>query len=293
VTAPGSAFARELEQSQAAETARAGNYAEAVRLLERTGDDDPATLDLLARVHAQRGDLAAAETAWRRLLAVHPTDPSATAGVRLIADITSGRRRMRPVQVRTLSVAAVVLVALAVGVLSTLDSRQNSPSATAGIVRHGPSSSVRASPTVAPDPPRAQLTGLMTALAGPDVRLELHSQDVEVDFDDGLFNANSSQLSVAGRQTVTRWSQLLRGEKVRVTVLGHTIAVDGGPQNGGSTMGIARASAAAETLATGSGLPPTAFTIVAADQTSAPYPTTSADGRARDRTVSLLVTPVP
>lgn len=112
-----------------------------------------------------------------------------------------------------------------------------------------------------------------------------------MEFDDGLFAHSSSRLSAYGRRTLSEWGRLLHSQAVRVTVLGNGVAVAGGLQTGGSTIGIARASTAVETLATASGLPLTAFTVAAADQTAGPYPTTSADGAAKDGTVSLLVTP--
>ncbi|ANZ41584.1 hypothetical protein BBK82_42185 [Lentzea guizhouensis] len=59
------AHARDLDRARAADLARAGRHDDARLILEDLGRD-PATLDLLARVHAQRGDLAAAEAAWRR-----------------------------------------------------------------------------------------------------------------------------------------------------------------------------------------------------------------------------------
>jgi len=79
----------------------------------------------------------------------------------------------------------------------------------------------------------------------------------------------------------------LRGKDVRVTVLGHGIAVDGGPQTGGSAIAVARAAAAAQALAQVSGLPLTSFLVTTADQSASPHP----GDQAKNRTVSLLVAP--
>jgi len=79
-----------------AELARAGDYDSAVRILATLNSGDPETLDLLAKVHAQRGDLIAAEAAWRRVLARDPADAAAQAGIQLITQINAGKRRRRP-----------------------------------------------------------------------------------------------------------------------------------------------------------------------------------------------------
>ncbi|MDQ3402537.1 MAG: hypothetical protein M3548_03970, partial [Actinomycetota bacterium] len=62
------ALAAELGLAEAADAARAGDYLAALRVLAQLDQDDPARLDLLARVHAQRGDLDAADETWARLL---------------------------------------------------------------------------------------------------------------------------------------------------------------------------------------------------------------------------------
>ena len=64
------------------------------------------------------------------------------------------------------------------------------------------------------------------------------------------------------------------------------VAVPGGRTSGGSSVAHGRALRAAQQLADGSGLPLTAFTLVSADQADGPFP-----DAARNRTVSLLVTP--
>src|SRR5690606_40161555 len=87
----GRAGAREVSAlAEAAHLARAGRYDEARRALEALGgatSDDVAVLDLLARVHAQQGDLTAADECWAR---VESLDPEHT-GAR------EGRRRIRAV----------------------------------------------------------------------------------------------------------------------------------------------------------------------------------------------------
>src|SRR5882724_4372382 len=182
----GSAFAQELQRSEAAELARAGDYDSAVRILATLNSGDPETLDLLAKVHAQRGDLIAAEAAWRRVLARDPADAAAQAGIQLITQINAGKRRRRPLPSLALGTAAVVVLAGAV-VLTTLPQKQQDPVAIAPPPVQVVTTVVTADVPVAAEQPHARLETLTGALAGPGVRLELQDQAVRVVFDDGLF----------------------------------------------------------------------------------------------------------
>lgn len=269
---------RDLDRARAAELARAGEHDAAVRILDRLGDD-PSTLDLLARVHAQRGDLAAAGTAWSAVLAQDPANPSALAGTRLIAEITSGKRRRHPIP-RTVVLGSLALATLALaGALISVPRAEEPP------VPPAPATHPVAA---VPDPRQEQLRSLLTGLASPDVRLEQQDGGVRVVFRQGMFGPDSTDLTAAGRDQLQRWGGLLRGARVRVTVLGHGVVVPGGPTAGGSPTAVARAAAAVEVLAEISGQPATAFVVRSADQAEAPH--SSADP-AMNRTVSLVVTP--
>jgi hypothetical protein len=284
------AFADELRRAEAAELARLGDHDQAVAIL--TTLDDPDSQDLLARVYAQRGDLAAADAAWRRVLTQHPGHPAALAGTRLIAEITAGKRRKRPLPVLAVGAGAAVAVILAgTVVLFTLPTGTTSaaspppPPATVTTVV-APSSSTPP-PTPQEQPPSTQLPALLSSLRGPGAVVSQQDKGISVVFDDGLFAPNGSQLTTAGRRQLAEWGKLLSGKDVRVDVVGHGIAVNGGPRSGGSSVALARASAAAQALAQASGLPMTAFTVASADQSAAPHP----GDEVKNRTVSLLVTP--
>ncbi|HEX8343866.1 MAG TPA: hypothetical protein VF657_03870, partial [Actinoplanes sp.] len=87
----------ELAVDQIRATARAGDLEAAVRALD-TADaaDHPAALDLLARVHAQRGEWAEADRCWSRVQAVSPAHSAAAAGRRTVDEILAHRRRPQP-----------------------------------------------------------------------------------------------------------------------------------------------------------------------------------------------------
>jgi outer membrane protein OmpA-like peptidoglycan-associated protein len=238
--------------------------------------DHPDRLDLVARVHAQLGSFTAAEAAWREVLRLRPDDVAALRGCRLIGRITAGGRLRRPVPKTGVAAGAVVLgVALLWPVESTVEPGVHLPPV------------VVAEPVPEPGPDHAarRLDELARALTTPDVVVERRAGDVRVTFGAGLFGPDGTDLTQAGRQSLERWAATLVGRDVRVTVLGHTVTVPGGPTNGGSPVALARAGAAAEVLAAAGGLPLTAFTVGSADQSNVPHPTDPA----RNRTVTLSV----
>ncbi|MFD5827532.1 tetratricopeptide repeat protein [Lentzea sp. NPDC060358] len=269
------AHARDLDRARAADLARAGQHEAARRILEGLGRD-PSTLDLLARVHAQRGDLAAAGAAWDEVLSQDPAHASALAGTRLIAGIAAGRRRARPVPVELLG-GSLAVVAIALGAVLVLPHDEPSPAASP------PAPVVTSTP-----PPPPVVPALLAPLASPDVRVSAAGAGVHVVFLQGMFPPDGTSLSRSGREQLERWGRLLRGRAVRVTVVGHGVAVPGTPSTGGSTTAIARAAAAVEVLAAVGEQPPAAFVLRSAEQSDLPH----AGGEAAlNRTVTLQVHP--
>ncbi|SEQ81509.1 hypothetical protein SAMN05216188_105205 [Lentzea xinjiangensis] len=280
------AHARDVDLARAAELARAGDHDAAQRILEGLGRA-PATLDLLARVHAQRGDLAAARAAWAEVLSGDPAHVSALAGTRLIDDITAGRRRAHPVPVALIGgSAALVAVALA-AVLLPASSPDGEPPAAQEPATQSPA--IRSSVPAATQPVAATPDPeLLASLAAPEVRLTPAGTGVRVVFARGMFGPDSTALSQEGREQLQRWGRLLRGKRVRVTVFGHGVVVPGGPVTGGSATAVARAAAAVEVLAAAGEQPPAVFVLRSAEQSDAPH--TGADP-APNRTVTLRVDP--
>ena len=81
---------------QAAEAARAGRYEDAAASLEGLGgreSDDPRVLDLLARMHAQQGEFADADSCWVTALSLDPDWQAAVEGRRRIAALKAKRFR--------------------------------------------------------------------------------------------------------------------------------------------------------------------------------------------------------
>lgn len=292
-----SGLSEELTLAEAADLARLGDYAAAAELLQREATDDVTRLDLLARVHAQAGDLEQADAAWARVLELAPESASALAGRRLIAKIRSGRLRKRPIGRRLAAAGAAVVVVAGVAVIvATLPWSAPEPAPTAApVATTSPAvqaelDRLHASQSQAAEAEQSRqqkLTALAAHLGGDGVQVTTGSA-VTITFDEGLFGPNAISPSADGRRALERWGAVLKGQDVRVTVIGHGVAVPGGPATGGSSTALARAASAARVLATASGLPLTTFAITSADQATPVHGGTDA---AANRTVTLEVAP--
>ncbi len=290
-------FAYELGLAAAADQARAGDHVGALHTLDRLEEEGPEKWDLVARVHAQRGDLDAAEAAWRRVLAARPDDRDALEGLRRVAWIAAGGRRTNPLAVRAPLVAAVALV-VAGGVLliPVLAGTSAGPDAVPSALptTASPVESVdRAEEELKQrqDQLRARLDALATGVAGPGVRATRRDRDVEVVFDNGLFAPDSTEPTAEGRDELAAFAARLSGWAVTVTVFGHGVVVPGSPATGGSGVAVARAATAAEALSSGSGLAMTSFLVRSADQSTVPHQGTDPSVQAKNRTVTLLIAP--
>lgn len=285
--------------SRAAALARSGSLDAAAEVLGEVGTSASA-LDLLARVHAQRGDFAAADECWGRAGLAESAPERLTAQA-----ILAGKRRARPlVHSGWLAVGvAVVAIALVAGGGGWLASSlpRARPAPVAATVTVSVPVSVPA-PAERPTASAAELAAVVRQaeelarqvvlddvarrLAMPGVRVERRRSDVRVLFDRGVFWRDAELRSGSGDLLLTL-GRRLRSLPVSTTVVGHSVTVPGGASHGGSEVALRRAQVAAGYLADGGGLPLTAFTLVSADQSAGPFPE-----RSRNRTVTLLIRPV-
>ncbi|MEU6177276.1 tetratricopeptide repeat protein [Streptomyces coeruleorubidus] len=287
--------------SRARGLARAGELGGALGLLREAEGTEPGehrdVLDLRARVHAQRGETAEAAECWQRVLARHPQDPTARAGLARLGRTgpvaALGRHRTRT----ALVAAACVVTAVVAGVVTTLDAPRTARAdtdRTAG--RQSPGAS--ATPGSGQEDPGAggpgqendraaarRAAALAHDLHAPGLRVTVHGESVEVAFTQGLFS-EGAQLTPAGARQLALLGERLHGRHLAVTVHGHAATVPGAPRSGGSVVALWRALVAARELSAASGEPLTAFTTDSADQRDAPHP-----DPARNRTVTLVISP--
>ena len=294
--------------ADAVRLARAGYYDAARRALgEFAGRDstEVEVLDLLARVHAQQGDLVAADKAWARVERLDPDHTGARAGRRRIRETWSARRSGPGPRAG----AALAALLLAGG------------GAVAGW-------SLAPRP-VAADPPqdgavlaelaglRGQVTGLReevgdlragathttgglrsvrAALDGPRWTVRSDDGALTVTFRDAVFLAGGAEMSDDGRAALADVGDRLRHAGARsdldVTVVGHTsdtAPVAGGPYADNAAVGLARALAAAEVVADGATLPLSAVDVATSGDAAPPYPNTDPANRTRNQTVTLRI----
>ncbi|MEH1129114.1 hypothetical protein [Micromonospora sp. CPCC 206061] len=304
-----------LAVSRAAAIARRGDLDAAAVLLTDLPDDDPAVLDLLARIRGQQGRWPEADQHWARVLELDPANATAARGRAVIAAILAGKRRQRPIgQAVVLATAGSTLaVLLAAGVVvlpgepTPRAHPASAPPASAPPASAPPASAPSADPvlaerrraedlrrqldrieadqTAATRRRTAQLDAISKALAMPGVIVKRRPEAVEIYFRDGLFSSEL-RLTSTGADLLTDVGRQLAKLDASITVVGHSVAVPGGRTSGGSGTALDRAHIAARRLADAAHLPLTAFTIRTADQREGPF-----EQAARNRTASLILTP--
>ncbi|QUH04013.1 OmpA family protein [Saccharopolyspora erythraea] len=293
--------------AHAAELARNGEYTHAVQMLRELGgrgSTDPVVLDLLARIHAQRGELFDADECWALALRLDPDFAPARAGRQRIAALVARRMRPRTGRVALTAVlTAVVVTGAGVGtliaetagpdpaVLAGLDDVQNSQ-------REQAERLDRIDDQLDQTALRKQRTldNLNTTLAGnPEFIARADADAVVVTFPAGVFRTGVS-LSDTGSEALGNLAQRLSSfaTDMSITVVGHTVdaRVAGSPDyTTNAELGLARATTAAERMSEASGLPLSAFSLSSSGAVNPPFPNTTPDGRARNRTVTVVVRP--
>jgi outer membrane protein OmpA-like peptidoglycan-associated protein len=293
--------------ADAALLARSGEYAEAEKVLRELGgksSTDPAVLDLLARIHAQRGELFDADECWALALRLDADFVPARTGRKRIATLVSGRLRPRTGRVAL----AAALVAAAIGAAGVtgglLMGDRSDPAMLAELddIQDGQREQADRLDDLDDrlDQPvlRQQrvLDNLHTALAGnPALVAGADAGAVVVTFSNGVFRTGA-RLSEAG---TTALADLVRRlgpsvADVTITVVGHTEDARVSRNSGYTTnaeLGLARATVAAERMSEASGLPLSTFLLSSSGAANPPFPNTTARSRAQNRTVTVVVRP--
>lgn len=290
--------------AEAARLAGAGRYEQAEALVRELGgrdSGDPAVLDLLARIHAQRGELTDADDCWARAQALDGASSAARAGRRRIAALRAHRYRSPALR--------IALVVAAVAVLGTggaaLAQREPAPDPRLVARLDGLADTQR------------RLTGRLDTLAAEldriGARRERVLRDVSqavadvdalqayrrgdslvVTFPGGVFTVGT-ELGADGADALDRLARVLRrfGTDVSVTVTGHTEGVPVSPTLGypdNIALGFARARSAAERMSVSAGLPMPMFLLSGAGAADTPFPDSAAPEL--NRTVTVTLRPV-
>lgn len=283
----------------AADHARAGRYDEARLALDASGGKDStdiAVLDLLARIHAQQGDLVAADECWARVERLDGAHAGAREGRRRIHRIWSGRPR----QARGVGIAVAAVVIVGAGTAGWGLTRQPPVETDQGVLdaidRLGQDvTSLEAEETPAASaPPEQPVETLAAALEGAQWNTDADAQAVTVTFDDPLFIEGGATLSAEGETTLEAIAEVAGDLDVSITVIGHTDNVPVGSEGryeDNVELGLARALAAAEEVATEGGIPLSDIAVASSGDVNPPHPNTTEEGRAKNRTVTLQFLP--
>lgn len=263
-------------------------------------ESSPQSLDLLARIRAQQGRLGEAQSLWAAASDLEPDNPSYRAAARL-AKVWE-RLHVRPDRVRILSVVAAAVLLLFVASALWRNSRMAPPAAgppsTAEVAASAPPNPTHAvPPSLASSTPAAsQAPAATTApravhLSGAVTRQE--GDATVVLFEDGLFAAGAA-LTPAAERILDQLAANLRNQWGAVAITGHT---DDLPVRPGSlfrdnvSLGFARAVAVAERLRTVAGLDAGTLQLRSLGAHQPPFPNDSPEGRQRNRTVVIRISP--
>jgi hypothetical protein len=218
--------------ARAAELVGAGRYDHAERMLQEFGgheSTDPDVLDLLARIHAQRGELAEADECWAR--AERTGDAAAARRSRTrIAALQTDHMRRHPARIAVALVAAgaigvggVALIprhpAVAPSVLARMDDLQRGQQDQAA--RLDTLAGRVDDPAIARRAVFQRLAAAVTA--DPALQWYSRSGTLTVTFPHGMFTAGTD-LAPTGTAVLDRLGRLLDrfGPTLSVTVIGHT-----------------------------------------------------------------------
>ncbi|WP_369374382.1 OmpA family protein [Promicromonospora sp. Populi] len=299
--------------ADAALQARAGRYDDARRLLDSIGgqhSDDVAVLDLLARVHAQRGDLARADACWARVEHLDPEHAGARDGRRRIRAMWGGRRTGGGLVLGAAAAALLLAGGGAVagwGFANRSAEQQADPAVAQELaqLRHDLNQIRTATPPPPPPPSSSEgttsretaLREVRDALGDQRWTTTLDARSVLVTFRDPVFQAGGAETSRSGADALTGLAGLLGDlTDVEVTVIGHTsntAPVPGSRYLDNAEVSLARALAAAQVISADSGIPLSAVDVAGAGAVDPPYPNTSDANRARNQTVTVAIEVVP
>jgi len=292
--------------SRAADLARRGRYAAAEQILRplmEVKKPAAATLDLMARIHAQQGRLSEAASAWKLMLEAAPDDAAARAGLQRIERMFAHRWN-RGLLLRVAVAAAVLFLVIAVGYFVRRDVRLLRKSILDEAALAAQTRPPGAADSGQPDGGRKAGAG---DLEKPDATMSLLADSIRlagmavtsegpaivIVFNSGLFE-KAAELTPQSKVMLSCLGQLLKSHEKALTVR-ITGCTDDIPLRPGAAyidnvaLGFARANAVADYLRTVPGLPAYMFLLRSTGDMTAPYPNDTPVNRRKNRTAVLRV----
>jgi type VI secretion system protein ImpK len=272
--------------SRATALARAGHYDSAELVLSGVASPagpTPEMLDLLARIRAQQGRLAEAQTLWNSAAHLQPENERYRAALARIA--TFQRTTPWVYYGRFILIALVILLAVWLGVYGIL--RMATPPPAPAVVSHA----------VAPVTTAAVVPAkhLDLTVKVPGVVQTKDGENIVLRFESGLFS-HGVALSKEGAATLADLGRQLGHALGSATagVIGYTddLPVKNSarfPDN--DAIAIARADAVVAKLSAITGIPKHKWAIRHSAPASNPFPNDSMENRGKNRTVEIEIRP--
>jgi flagellar motor protein MotB len=252
---------------------------------------DPASLDLLARIQAQQGNLAEAEKLWTRASQLNRSNVAYSDALRRVATLQKKSGRRPIVVPLAASLSAVLLAFVGWWMLARDKHVSEQPVST---------------PVAAPSRPDKQAATAVTPpaepLRAPDVEMSINVQGVtqtktlkglRFEFSQGLFEHGVTLRRDAHRWLTELGAQLKpHGDKIIVEIIGTADAI---PVSSTSRyrdnveLGLDRARVVYDYLRTTVGLEARMLTISSRGEQQPPGTETAAHGSTRARTVVLRI----
>ncbi|MGH3941990.1 MAG: OmpA/MotB family protein [Pseudonocardiaceae bacterium] len=292
-------LAQELTLARATELARTGHYSTAERLLadpEEAVPMPPAHLDLLARIQAQQGKLAEADTHWARAATISGDTGAYQAQRQRIATLQQQRfstsRTLRWIGFTVAAVVALVLLWPREGVDGIARSDIQAVQANQDELARQLSEHDR---RIVEDS-EPLLSSIAAELSSPTVLVRPVPGALAVSFTTALFQGGGAELTPEGDAALADLGRRLapHAAALSVKVVGHTedaTVEPGGQYRNNATLAFGRAQAAVERLSATSGIPRQGFAVHGAGRDDPPFPNTSPEDRLKNRTVTLTITP--
>ena len=296
-----SALLGEVLLNEASALARSGREVQALDLLGgiSSGAGLPAAgYDLLARIHAQRGQLTEARDAWQRALEMDPGNGAAMAGLSRIKKLLC-RSPLRGYLLKLVAfILAAAILAFAAywgiaAIVNEIDAlkveTERLATLTGELGRRMPD--LVPVETVQPADEAVSIPEALTAL--PGISMKPEGRHYRIEFDEGLF-AHSDMLTPDASMLLTRLGAILENfiDGANIEIVGHTDDVP--PRPGARfkdnySLAVARAVAVAEHLSATAHIPLSLLAIRGEADFNAPFPNISAENRLRNRTVVIRI----
>ncbi len=273
--------------AEAANLARAGQLTKAQQLIigNLIADFDAPSLDLLAKITVQQGNLLEAKRLWQQAVEIDPENQLYMGALRQI-----NRQQKHPLLYKLAPKIALIATALVIVTIAAFILRKSSTQMVGAPVPEPQKSESLAQPSNV-QPSVSKVADLTLSLP-QGVSVKQVQNQTAVFFNEGLFLRNT-RLQPQADELLTKVGQALgQKENLSIEIVGCT---DNSPMpsksryTDNSELGMFRALSVFNQFKKASKFPDSSLTIRFAGESLSPYPNDTPQNRARNRTVYFLI----